>query len=326
MSAELSSQISRDWFDMKNSLTKKSPPLDIFAAEPSIYPKIARFLENYAENGMIEAKNSLFNHLFYEIKELQFRAIQKKEFTALKEQASTLVIATWLQRALLEGLISSPPDVKELRKEEEDEAEIKEIIAEINLFARNNPELLQSGGKINKIIKLVKILQQEQQKTREIISYPKQLVRRKAILANFRTRYRELELNIRQIFADFEAELDKTSKSSSNLPLYQQIDTADLRKNILQQLRQFLALYSSLDFASSRTTGRSAVYKYLLLKKATIATPLWMEPGILKKALEQRGESAEAERQALQLQNETRFSIIEWLNAQIPQAEMDEEE
>ena len=322
MPAELNSKISKDWFDMKSSLTKNTPPLDMFGYDGSVFREIALYMEDFAENGLIDAKRTLFNRLFSDIKELQFRAIPKKGFLPMKKRAAFLVLAAWLERALLEGTIRPPKGQKEPRNEEKT-ADLKEIIAEINLFARNNPKLLQSGGKINKIIKLIKVMQEEQQKTREILSHPENLDRKDTIVANFRVRYSEMDQNIRQIYSDFKKELDIKSGSGPKEPLFQQINRDKLKKNSLHQLRQYTEIFSGLDFASSQSSGLAEVYKYLLYKKTEMETPLKREPSIINEAVKELDSSKDPAEAALELQNELRFALIDWLNSQSPHQEPD---
>lgn len=311
MPAELNSRISRDWFDMKGSLAKSEPPLEIFSADISIFREMALYMEDYAENGLIQAKKSLFNRLFTDIKELQFKAIPKKEFIPMKNRAAILVLIVWLERALLEGHIHLTG--KKKTKNEEKGPDLKEIIAEINLFARNNPKMLQSGGKISKIIKLVKVMQEEQQKTREILSHPENLERKDTIVANFRQRYSEMEINIRQIFADFRRELDEKSGLGPKEPLYKQIDTDKFKKNIHQQLRQFLEIFSGLSFASEQSSGLAEIYKYLLYHKEEMEKPLRREEHIINEAVGALGKQ-DRESAARELQNALRFALMDWLH------------
>ena len=320
MPAELNSRISKDWFDMKSSLTKNDPPLEIFEAEASIFPEMAIFMEDFAENGLISAKKALFNRLYSEIKELQFKAIHKNEFLPKKKRAAILVLSVWLERALLEGHIHIT--AKKEAQTEENGPDLKEIIAEINLFAKNNPRMLQTGGKISKIIKLVKVMQEEQQKTRDILSHPENLDRKDTIVANFRQRYTEMEMNIRQIFADFRRDLDAKSGLGPKEPLYKQIESEKLRKNIHQQLRRLLEIYSGLAFASEQSSGLSEVYKYLLYHKEEIEKPLRREEHIIKEAVGGLGASDE-ESTARELQNELRFALMDWLHDKNPAPETD---
>lgn len=310
MNPEINTRISRDWFDMKNTLTETEPPLVLLNLEPTSIDDAIHLLGDYAEGGLISTKEALLASLFTTVNDMGFRGMARKDFPPVLSRAALLVLITWGERFCLENPLAAGISPK-TGKEEAPPPALQEIVNEISVYARNNPGILREGGHVTKALKLLKVLQEEQAKTKQILEYPENKERRAVILSNFKTRLVEMEQGIRAAYAQFKAGLEERT-TVREAGILATIDRTLLGKCMLHQLRNVLELHSALSWASAQTTGLKDVHKHLMLRKGEILDSLERE----KKTVHQLIPAGQdREQKIIALQNELRFLLLEWLQS-----------
>lgn len=320
MLAELNSALKKDWFDLRSSLGENEKTLALLGILARDYQALADFVKPFSENGLFEAKQTLFNRIFKDVEAMGFRALSRQEMQDLLDNASRLVAITVLQReALLGNLDSYHGDGDREDNEEDSEKSLTDIVKEINMISHNNPGLLKNDTNIQNILKLVRVYTVEQHKMKDFLKHTEAGPKRDNMLANFKGQFEDITRNIRRYYANFQAELRQKSAPQQEKTIFELIDKDEIQKACNRQMKGFTEIRAAINYTRSMSTGLTEVSKILLRNKKEYASELNGELHALERMIKQHFSDPERLKNTIrECENEFKYRILAFLEHRKP--------
>lgn len=253
MTEELTKQIKRDLFDIKEDINSPGKLMGIFSFTREEFENIIHNLKFSVEDSLFEYKNTAINLILEPLNSLQYDSKAMSSFDAQINRARGLLAVTLIQRLIATGAVKiaeNKGDVSNTRLEKElVQAGIKEIIEFVQKEPKNNPLILQDAY-FKKIIMHIKMYKNESNKMSELmakVSAEKKI----ALKRNFDITLSEQVSKMREAYNEIIGRTVKKSQAPVTQNILLRFDFKPMNKIYMSQIEAFSKLLSTLKFAKN---------------------------------------------------------------------------
>ncbi len=250
---ELTKQIKRDLFDIKENINNPDKLMELFSFNREEFENIIYNLKFSVEDSLFEFKKTSINLILEPLNSLQYDSRAMNSFDDQISRARGLLTVTLIQRLIAAGAVKiaeiKGESSKDSLEKEEAQADIKEIIEYVQKEPKNNPSVLQDNL-FKKIVMHIKMYSNETQKMHGLmakVSAEKKI----ALKRNFDITLSEQVSKMREAYNEI---IDRTVKKEQ-APVVQNIllryDFKVMGKVYLTQIEAFSKLLSTLTFAKN---------------------------------------------------------------------------
>jgi len=248
----MESQISGDWFDIRERLHKiddlKSLLWGGSEPDPTMLADVARELDGSVEEGTAEFKRGVFRRLAGELEEAAFSSEIFHQLPRTIARLQTVLLVTSIQRGILSGEIRLVPDENEESPKAQDhlaDAQIKSIVADVQEIVANDPSARMNSAIKNILMQLHKY--RDEVETFNKLKEKTDPERLEAITQNFRTSFSRIFASIRKNYGQFQEDQRLAGRRERGAVLAKMESTA-LQKHLVKQLEEISRVRSTLRF------------------------------------------------------------------------------
>lgn len=250
---ELTKQIKRDLFDIKENINNPDKLMELFSFNREEFENIIHNLKFSVEDSLFEFKKTSINLILEPLNSLQYDSRAMNSFKDQISRARALLTVTLIQRLIATGAVKIAENKGEGSKvaleKEAAEPGIKEVIDFVKKEPINNPSILQDTL-FKKIVMHIKMYSNETQKMHELmakVSADKKI----ALKRNFDITLAEQISKMRDAYNEI---IDRTVKKEQT-PVVQNIllrhDFKVMGKVYMTQIEGFSKILSTLTFAKN---------------------------------------------------------------------------
>ena len=253
MTEELTKQIKRDLFDIKEDINNPHKLMGIFSFNREEFENIMHNLKFSVEDSLFEYKNTAINLILEPLNSLQYDSKAMSSFDAQIERARGLLAVTLIQRLIALGTVKiaeiKGEDSNELLEKELSQPGIKEIIEFVQAEPKKNPLILKDTY-FKRIIMHIKMYKNESQKMNELmakVSAEKKI----AIKRNFEITLTDQVSKMREAYNEIIGRTVKKSQAPVTQNILLRFDFKPMNKIYMSQIEAFSKLLSTLKFAKN---------------------------------------------------------------------------
>ncbi len=246
----LETQISGDWFDIRERIRKTDEILALLwpdeANTSGLFSRVATALEAAFEGGIVEYKNNVVRRIGSVLEEAAFSSEFVKKIPNLVEETQALIYATALERGILAQEVRLVPD----RDESEDaepatmsDAHIKSIIADVKEIVANDPSARMNNAIKNILLQLNKY--RDEVNAFSSLKAKSDPDRLEAITKNFQASFGNIFDSIRRNYSQFQEE-QRLSMRRERGDVIKRTDTTALQKHLASEIEDFSRVRSTL--------------------------------------------------------------------------------
>ena len=250
---ELTKQIKRDLFDIKENINNPDKLMELFSFKKDEFENIIHNLKFSVEDSLFEFKNTSINLILDPLGSLQYDSRAMSSFDDQINRAKGLLSVTIIQRLIAAGAIKISENKEEASREalEKEVAQpgIKEILDFVQKEPKTNPLILKDIL-FKKIVMHIKMYRNESQKMNELIANVSE-EKKIALKKNFYITLAEQVSKMREAYNEI---IDRTVKKEQ-APVVQNIllryDFKTMNKFYMSQIEAFSKILSTLTFAKN---------------------------------------------------------------------------
>ncbi len=250
---ELTKQIKRDLFDIKENINNPDKLMQLFSFSSKEFDSIIHNLKFSVEESLFEFKKTAINLILEPLQSLQYDSKALTSYRDQIERTRSLLAVTLIQRLIAVGAIkiseSKNEESHDLPEEAGDQPDIGEILAFVQKKLQLNPEN-HKNPLIKKIVMHVKIYQNETQKMKDLtLKVPKE--KKAALKKNFDIILAEQVTKMREAYNELIDNTAKQIKTVIHSNILLRFDFKPMGKFFLLQIEAYSRLLSTLVFAKN---------------------------------------------------------------------------
>lgn len=248
---ELTKQIKRDFFDIKENINNPDKLMELFSFSKEEFESIIHDLKFSVENGLFEFKITSANLILEPLKSLQYDSRAMNSFDDQIKRARGLLAVTIIQRLIAVGAVKVTDQKTEgsleAVPEPVDLPPIKEVLEFLNKEIKTNPDYMKDPL-IKKIIMYRKMYRNETLKMNDLTANVSE-DKRIALRRNFEATLGEQVTKMRETYNEIiNMKLEKEIKPGPQNILLR-YDFKSMGRFYLIQIEAFSKLLSTLIFA-----------------------------------------------------------------------------
>ncbi len=248
---ELTKQIKRDLFDIKENINKPDKLMELFSFSKEEFEGIIHNLKFSVEGGLFEFKITSINLILDPLKSLQYDSRAMGSFDDQIKRARGLLAVTLIQRLIAVGAVKvtdhKAEDFQDTVPEPVDLPGIKEILEFVNKETKTNPASLKDPL-IKKIFMHIKMYQNETLKMNELTAKVSE-DKRIALKGNFEATLGEQVTKIRETYNEIINKSLKKEMAPAVKNILIRYDYKPMNRVYMVQIETFSRLLSTLLFA-----------------------------------------------------------------------------
>jgi len=250
---ELTKQIKRDLFDIKENINNPDKLMELFAFKRDEFDNIIHNLKFSVEDSLFEYKTTAVNLILEPLDSLRYDSRAMSSFDNQIERARGVLAVTLIQRLIAVGAVkiqdSKAEDPGKTSEPAADKTEIKEIVEFVQGEPKKNPGIVQDML-FKKIIMHIKMYRTELQKMNELmakVSAEKKI----ALKRNFNITLAEQVSKMRAAYKEIMERNVKEQQIPAAQNILLRFNFKPMSKLYMSQIEIFSKLLSTLKFAKN---------------------------------------------------------------------------
>ena len=271
---ELTKQIKRDLFDIKENINNPDKLMELFSFKNAEFEEIIHNLKFSVEDSLFEFKNTSINLILNPLASLQYDSKAMNSFDNQINRAKGLLSVTLVQRLIAVGAVkiseSKGEGSKEALEQEITQPGIKEILEFVQKEPKINPLILKDTL-FKKIVMHIKMYRNESQKMNELmakVSADKKI----ALKKNFNITLAEQVSKMREAYNEIIDRTVKKEQPSVVQNILLRYDFKILSKFYMTQIEAFSKILSTLTFAKNEKFHTRELLLDLTREKSTFSS------------------------------------------------------
>ena len=309
--ASLDQLAGGEWFEVKERLHRPEQLVDLLCSEATFAPALraaALRLEEAVEGGVFEYRRAVVGEVLSRLAEAEFSSEFFGELPGMEAQLSTLVLATAVQRAILnrEVRLWVEKDEEESGDDQEPADDVNQIIADVKEILQVDPEARMNGAIKNILLQLAKY--REESETYRKLKEQATSYRLEMYSKTFSTTFNQIFESIRRNYAAYLQEQEDARRRAKR-SILEGLETQPWTRALTRQLEELSWMRSTVRYAMREHSGVREPLVRLAKRRESVLALITEEE---ERAADVTGGEAAAARLSRMLSHEVARRLAAW--------------